>query len=347
MKSRERVLTAMNHVQPDRAPTDLQAVEEIWVKLRNHFKTTSNDDILNALNVDCRWIGPSYIGPLPKTYSDGSYKGWGGSILKKVKNQFGAYDEVVKFALNEAETCEDMDKLIKLPDPNDYDFSVITKMCKKYDDNFILAGWASMFYCPTLVRSTENVLVDMALNPEMASYLFNISVEWHLAYHERLLAAGKGRIDAMQIADDFSTQLAPLMSPEMFRMYFKDPFKKFVDLGKSYGAKIFLHCCGSVYKLVPDLIEWGVEILDPVQTTASNMVPEQLKTEFGKKLTFHGAVNTQLILPCGTSEEVKKNSRNLVEVLGKDGGYILSACHAIQADVPVENVLALYDLSNR
>jgi len=347
MNCRERVLFALNHVQPDRVPTDLQAVSEVWGKLGKYFKTTDQEVIMNALEIDCRWLWTRFSGPAPRIYPDGSYEGWGGSILRKVCNQFGSYEEVVKYAVDEAETPGDIDQLLRMPDPDDYDYSSVTEMCKSYNDYFLLAGCASMFYFPTLVRSMENILVDMALNSELAHDLFKRSVDWHLAYHERLLAAGKGRIDALQIADDFSTQLAPLMSGDMFRTYFREPFKKFVDLGKSYGAKIYLHCCGSVYKLIPDLVDWGVEILDPIQTTAADMDPQNLKIQFGQKLTFHGAANTQSILPCGTPDDVRNSARELVKILGKDGGYILSACHNIQADVPVENVLALYELRNR
>lgn len=118
-------------------------------------------------------------------------------------------------------------------------------------------------------------------------------------------------------------------------------------MGKSYGAKIFLHCCGSVYKPLPEIIDAGIEILDPIQTTAANMDPQRLKTEFGNKLTFHGAADTQKILPYGTPDDVKRNARELISILGKDGGYILTSCHCLQSDVPIVNILALYDVSIR
>jgi uroporphyrinogen decarboxylase len=197
----------------------------------------------------------------------------GGSLIRKVKNKYGSYEEILKFVLDEAETPEDIDRLLNPPDPDKYDFESVTEACNRYKDYFILAGWANVFYTPCQVRSMENILVDMAINPEMAHYLIKKSVDWHLAYHERLLDAGKGKIDALQIADDFSTQLSPLMSVDMFRTYFKEPLKKFVDLGKSYGAKIYLHCCGSAYKFISEFIDIGVEILDPIQTTTANMEP--------------------------------------------------------------------------
>lgn len=182
MNSRERVLCALNHVKPDRAPTDLQAVGEIWDRLGAYFKTKDNELILNSLEIDCRWLWPKYSGPASEVYADGCYEGWGGSILRKVRNQFGSYEEVVKYAVDEAETAEDIDKLLKMPDPDDYDYSSITEMCKYYKDYFLFAGCASMFYYPTMVRSMEKILIDMAINPELAHALFKKSVDWHLAW---------------------------------------------------------------------------------------------------------------------------------------------------------------------
>lgn len=347
MNARERVLCAVHHVQPDRTPTDLQAVGEVWDGLRRYFQTQKDEEILTALEIDCRWVGPRYRGPAAESRPDGTFTGWGGSVLRKVHNKYGSYEEVVKYAVDEAESPEDVERLLKLPDLDNYDFSAVTHACRHNGDKFILAGFASTFYFPTLVRSMENILVDMAINPELAHFLFKKCVDWHMGYHERLLEAGNGRIDAMQIADDFSTQLNPLMSTDMFREYFKEPMRSFADMAKSYGAIPYLHCCGSAYKLIQEFIDAGIEILDPIQTKAANMEPVRLKKEFGTSLTFHGAAETQSILPSGTPEEVRQNALELVEVLGKDGGYILSSCHALQADVPVENVLALYDVANR
>lgn len=347
MNSKERVLCALNHIQPDRAPTDYQAVDEVTAELLKHFKTDDYETMLRNLQIDCRWVSPMYTGSEAESSDDGSFIGWGGSRSRNVTNKYGAYTEIVKFILDDIETIKDIDNLLKLPDLNDYDFSAVTRECEKSGDYFIMSGMASTFYYPTLVRSMEDIFIDMALEPELAHHLFRKITDWHLDYHDRLLDAGKGMIDAMQIADDFSTQICPLVSQSMFDEFFLDNIKKFSRLGKSYGAKIFFHCCGSAYKFIPSLLDAGVEILDPIQTTTANMEPEKLKREFGKRLSFHGAAETQHILPNGTPQEVMDNARDLVKVLGKDGGYILSSCHYLQADVPVRNILALYDINNR
>ena len=161
------------------------------------------------------------------------------------------------------------------------------------------------------------------------------------------MEAGSGRIDAMQLADDFCTQLDTIISVEMFRKYLREPMGEYISLAKSYGAIPYLHCCGSAYRLIPEFIDMGIKILDPVQTVAKNMEPSRLKTELGNKITFHGGGETQAILPRGNTDDVRKSAKMLSKTLGKNGGYIMSSCHFLQSDVPIENVLAFYELENR
>ena len=347
MTRRERVLSAVNHEQPDRTPTDFQAVTEIWERLFKHFETRDMKDVLDHLEIDCAWVDPEVTRKPSEKDEEGLIIGWGGSKIRTVYNSYGAHDEIVHYATDGCDTIEAMEAALVLPDLDEYDFSGIAKACDKYEDRFLSGGFASVFYYPTLVRRMEDILVDMALNEEMAKYLFERCFDWHMEYHKRLLEAGKGRIDAMQMADDFSTQLDLLMSIEMFAKFFHKPMCEYIALADSYGAIPFLHCCGSAYRLIPEFIDMGVKILDPVQTVARNMDPKQLKIEFGSKMAFHGGGETQHILPHGTPDNVRQNARMLSLTLGSGGGYILSSCHFFQSDVPIENILAFYELESR
>lgn len=346
MTRRERVLTALHHQQPDRTPTDFQAVAEIWEKLYAHFGVSTMPEVLDRLDIDCAWIDPevSRHNPLDE---NGLMTSWGGSKTRWVRNRFGAHEEVVHFATDGCTTPEEIDATLKLPDLNEYDFHGVQKICDSYGDRFLLGGFASSFYYPTLVRSTEDILTEMILEPELIHHLIKRCFDWHIDYHERLLKAGGGRIDAMQIADDFASQRGIMISVDMFREFFKKPIMEYVALAKSYGATPFLHCCGSAYHLIDEFISMGIEVLDPIQTVAKNMEPDRLKAEFGDRLSFHGGGETQWLLPNGTPEEVAANARMLSDTLGKNGGYILTSCHFLQADVPVENILAFYRLENR
>ena len=347
MTKRERVLTALSHKQPDRTPTDIQAVPEIWDLLFKHFRTGDMREVLKKLEIDCAWVDPEVL-RLPSRFDDEGYLiGWGGSRCKMIENRYGAYPEVVHYATDNCNTTREMDAALAIPSLKDADFSAVTKNCAEMDDYFLIGGFASSFYYPTLVRSMEDILTDMVLRPELIHHLIKRCFDWHMEYHEKLLKAAGGRLDAMQMADDFSTQLNLIMSVDMFREFYKKPLLQYIALAKSYGAVVYMHCCGSAYHLINEFIEMGVSILDPVQTCAANMEPERLKKEFGDRISFHGGGETQGILPNGTPDDARENARMLSRVLGKNGGYIMTSCHQMQADVPLENVLAFYEVDNR
>jgi len=347
MTKRERVLSALKHEQPDRTPADFQAVSEIWERLFYHFQTRDMKDVLEKLEIDCAWIDPEVSRKPTERDAEGFITGWGGSKWQSFHTPYGIHDEIVRYVTTGCSTIEEIEKVLKLPDIDDYDFSGIEKTCEKYSDYFLLAGFASAFYYPCLVRSLEDLLVDMALNEPLAKYLIKRCFDWHMEYHRRLLEAGKGRIDAMQIADDFSTQIDLLISIDMFNNFFREPICEYIRLAKSYNAVPYMHCCGSAYKLINEFIDMGIKILDPVQTSAENMEPRVLKADFGGRITFHGGGETQRILPQGTPDQARKNAKMLSRTLGKDGGYILSSCHILQSDVPIDNILAFYDPENR
>lgn len=346
-RRRERVLKALHHEQPDRTPADFQAVSEIWERLKNHFHTEDMKEILDQLEIDCAWVDPEVLRTADQKDENGYLTGWGGSRLRYVYNRFGAHEEIVKYAADDCATISEIDAALILPDLNKCDFTSVTQACSRYDDRFLIGGFASSFYYPTLVRNMEDLLADLILEPALARHLIKRCFDWHMDYHERLLKAAGGRLDAMQIADDFATQLGLLISVDTFREFFREPIREYAALAKSYGAIPFLHCCGSAYHLIEEFINLGIEILDPVQTTAVNMEPGRLKQEFGSRLSFHGAGETQAIFPTGSTEEVREHARMLSRILGKDGGYIMSSCHFLQADVPIENILAFYEVENR
>lgn len=344
---RDRVLTALQHRQPDRTPTDFQAVSEIWDRLAAHFGTDNRRELMDRLDIDCAWVDPEVDRHCNPVGPDGLMTSWGGSKSTWVSNSFGKHEEIVHFVTEGCDTIEEIDRALQLPDLDTFDFDSVTQVCKEQDDRFLIGGYASSFYYVTLVRSTQDILTDLIINPELMHHLIKRVADWHMDYHERLLKAGHGRIDAMQIADDFATQREIMISVDMFREFFKKPILDFIELAKSYGAVPYMHCCGSAYHLIDEFISMGIKILDPVQTVAANMEPEKLKREFGDRITFHGAGETQWILPTGTPEDCAENARMLSNVLGRDGGLILSSCHFMQSDVPVENVLAFYRTENR
>jgi len=191
------------------------------------------------------------------------------------------------------------------------------------------------------LRGTEQILLDVILNPDLAMTIFSNICRFYCSYLERILAAAKGKIDILLTGDDFGSQNGLLLSPNMWVDFLGKGFAEYMDIAKSYNLRVMHHTCGAVRSLIPFMIERGLDILQSLQPEASDMDPWKLKAEFGSRLAFHGGISIQKTLPFGTPEDVKSEVRTKVEALAPGGGYILCTSHNIQADTPIENVKEL------
>lgn len=194
-------------------------------------------------------------------------------------------------------------------------------------------------------RGWSNFMMDLAMNPGFAEELMDKMVEVHLKNLEGYLQAVGDYIQIIQMGDDLGTQNATQLSPDMYREMIKPRHEKIYQyVKKNSDLFVFLHSCGSIYDLIPDLIETGVDILNPVQTSANKMDPVRLKSEFGDKITFWGGgVDTQHVLPEGSPEQVEDMVKQRIEIFAPGGGFVFNQVHNIQANVPPENVVAAYD----
>jgi len=167
--------------------------------------------------------------------------------------------------------------------------------------------------------------------------------EWLTARYLMYMDAVGDLVDVFEYGNDYGTQRGLLISAELYRKHFKPREKRMFEAIKSRSAaKLFYHSCGGIAEIIGDLIECGVDILNPVQTSAAGMEPEHLVGEFGRELTFCGGIDVQRLLPYGTPDEIRSEVRRTASILGRFGGYILAPCHCIQADVPPENIVAMY-----
>ena len=213
-------------------------------------------------------------------------------------------------------------------------------------------SFAGIFEFAQRVVGMENLLVLMALKPEVAGALFDKLLELKLAYWQTALtelgdpSAGSGQslVDVVTYADDYGSQVSQIISPRMFRKQLKPRVQQVFELQARLAphAKRFFHSDGNVRPLIPDFIEIGVQILNPIHIRATGMEPAALKRDFGRDLVFWGGgVDTQGVLPTATPQEVKDDVRRNVEALAAGGGYVFNTIHNIQADVPPENILAM------
>ena len=348
MNSKERVLAAINHREPDRIPLDFWWSHEIKAKLLRYLNLEDADELQEFLGSDIRCVYPTYIGPELERFDDGSYEDFWGVVRKPYSHGGGGeYDEVISPLLADATSLEDINT-IRWPDPDWFDYDSLIEQCERYKDYAIVVGrmgreTQTLFIQLWYFRGLENILIDLVTWPDLVQALIDRIMEFRVEHLKRILAVAKGRADILQIADDYGTQNGPIMSPATWRKFFAPHLKTMADMAHDAGLKVFLHCDGGIRPIIPDLIELGINILNPMQPGCAGMDPKELKRDFGDKLCFHGAVDTQTTLPFGTREDVVAEVRERIEVLGKGGGYILAPVHTVEPDVPIENVLAVYE----
>jgi uroporphyrinogen decarboxylase len=346
MKQKERVLTAIYLSEPDRVPMDYQANPWVLQRLHHDLQTTTHRELLARLRsdiVDLRGVvDPTFCGPMPQTreLGDGVRENIWGWRQKVMQTATGPEDCFIEFVLADAASIADYERH-RWPSADWFDFTNFAAALTEWQDFAVLASGASVFQHPTFLRGIDNLLVDMATRPEMAHWLMDRFTDYYLNFFDRMLTAAKGQIDILRAADDLGTQRSLFFSPEMFGTFIKPRLKKLVDMTHSHGVKFMFHSCGAIRPLIEDLIEIGVDILDPLQAAADGMEPQELKDAFGDRICLHGGICTQYLLPNGTTEQVHDEVQRRLQILGAGGGYILSPCHVLQTDVPTENVLAM------
>lgn len=214
------------------------------------------------------------------------------------------------------------------------------KMLRDNTDKYILVMiYGSHFEKAYFSRGIENFLADMAGEPDFARKLLNRIIDKNMVMLENFLCARE--IDGVLLGSDWGTQSDLIMSPDTWQELIRPGEQREYDLVHSYGKDVWVHSCGNVQKIIPSLIEMGVDVLNPVQPEAMDLAT--LKREYGKHLTFWGGISTQRALPYGTPDEVKTETRRVRALLSQGGGYILAPAQAIQGDVPAENILALIE----
>jgi uroporphyrinogen decarboxylase len=200
----------------------------------------------------------------------------------------------------------------------------------------------SIFMTSIYMRGIENMFMDLFTNKKYARTLIDNIGEFMLAFCQKNLESIGNKIDLYGIWDDFASQEELMISPELWRRYYKPWDKKIIEVAKKYGLLVCFHICGNCTAVLPDLIEMGVDILDPVQTSAKNMDLGNLKKEYGKDLCFHGGLDIQGFLPRATHSQVKEKVAFIKEMFNNRGGLILGPSHYITNDTPTENILAIY-----
>jgi len=368
LNSRERVAEALSHREPDRPPIDLggavsgihnkaysnliRALKldlEVRVHPRDAQQLAQPDEVvLEKLGVDFRHVALRRVPASGELKPDASGRPyfideWG---IKWGRNP--NYYDMIDHPLKDA-TIDDLEKF-NWPDPrNPHRFTGLREEVEELHDDTDYAIIADAFFggiyeCAWWLRGFEAFTVDMYRRPEFAELLLDKILKLYLDFYGEYLDIVGPYIQIMDYNDDIGMQTGPLLSPTMFKKYLKPRYSRIFKLiHRKTKAKIFQHTCGSVHQLIPDLIEIGLDVLNPIQPLAAEMDITGLKRDFGDKLCFHGGIDIQRLLPNGSAAEVKAEVKRVARIGGKGGGLILAGAHNIQADVPPENVIAMFD----
>jgi uroporphyrinogen decarboxylase len=339
MTSRERVLAALRHEQPDRTPRDFWAEPPAWNRLLAHVGHDDKDALLDWLGVDVRHLDAP--APPERAIGGGLFQNFWGERYVYRPTPWGPLREDAKGALAGAGSFAELEAF-DWPKPDCLDRSQLKEQCRRYERHALLYGFADIWQRPALVRGWEGMFLDMVERPEWVHFLCRTFTDFYLEDYTRAAEITVGRIDLYLVISDLGSQHGPLISRAMFRQFVAPYLKEMVDCIHSLGGRALYHTCGMVRPFIPDLIGLGVDVLDPIQPVGPEMQPEGLKRDFGDRLSFHGGIDMQDLLPHATPAQVAAEARRYCEVAGAGGGYILGPAHLFQPDVPPENVLAVY-----
>ncbi|MGI6557592.1 MAG: uroporphyrinogen decarboxylase family protein [Limnochordia bacterium] len=373
MKSRERALAALNHQEPDRVPFDLGSCtgtniavkayralrdylrlpeREVRLRSRTGQLALADEDLLEALAVDARGVVPQP----PSNYQvvleeDDDYwklrDEWGiGWRMPKVGGfYFDMYDHPLAHQYN-----VDLDAYNWPKGSDPARIAGLRQQAIAYREAGYLVCFGGtigngFLHTGTHLEGFVDFFTDLALGTPRAEGILDRVLEIKLDFWGQVLDNLGDVVDVVCEQDDLGSQRGPFISPDMYRKYIKPRQQILFDfIKKKAPVKLYFHSCGSVYQFIPDLIEVGVDILNPIQVSAAEMCTRRLKKEFGRDLVFWGGgVDTQEILPYGTPQQVKDEVKRRLDDLAPGGGFVFATVHNIQADVPPENVMAMWE----
>ncbi len=370
---RERVLAAANHEEPDRVPIDFGGAEftsitlPAYERLKQHLGVTAKTEVMSIIHsvahpaeeillrfdIDTRNVQPGpYAGGHDHWKDDNTYVDIFDVLWKRTEKAVDQHFLHKDGPFYHGKLSIDAIEAFDWPDPSNPGLAAGVR--ERVQEIKRSGDYAVCLYLPGGVihrgyamRGFENYLKDLYKNPQALCRLMDKLCDFWVGTAETVIeAAGPENVDLVWFGEDLGTQDGCMFDPEgIYARYIKPRHRRMVETVKSLtnGAKVCFHCCGSAYLFIDHLIDVGVDILNPVQVTAKNMEAERLKADFGERIAFWGGINTQRVLPFGTADEVAAETRRIMDILGKGGGYILNSVHNIQAEVPPENVVAMFE----
>lgn len=327
MTPKQRQLAAIAHRVPDRISIDAICVENLTdICARTEL---SHEDAMDSLGLDGRCV------------TVGGYSGALESGLDEWRS--AAFDDYSAHRSYPIASPADLHAYTP-PDPKLYDFASAGETARQYAPRYAVRGpyWKPLFCQVNALMGMENAIIAMLDEPVFFEAVLDMVFEHTYQFCERYLAACGAHLDIFYLGDDFAGQRDLIFSPELWRRFLAPRYKALFELGKKHGKIIWFHSCGNILRVLPDLIDMGLDVWETVQLHTLPISAHALKTEYGQDITFFGGLNTQS-LPFATPTEIAAESIRVIDALGQGGGFIFGPDHHVKYDVPVANTLALFD----
>jgi uroporphyrinogen decarboxylase len=339
--SKEIVMAAVNHRSLERTAVTFDAEGVVYDALYKRLGLKTRQELFDYLHCDTWMVFPKLLISEEKKQRKENLWGW---RTTTAKYEGGTYEELTWSPLAGKDELSDIDAHA-FPDPSLQDYGHFAAEIPAHKDRAILGAccWGA-YFTASFLRGMEGIMMDLALNQPYAEKLIGRISEIIQAMLLKMLSTpGAEGIDIVYMADDTCNHRAPMFSPALYRRFVMPYLSKMTGIAHKYGKKFLLHTCGAVRPVLPMIIESGVDMLEPIQITAEGMEPAGLKRDFGKDICFYGGLDLQHVLNQGTPASVAAEVRRLIDLLGKDGGYVFGPGHTyIQVDAPLDNILSMY-----
>jgi uroporphyrinogen-III decarboxylase len=337
--SRERVLAAFDHREPDRVPAWCGSSPEFWAKARAALGL-DDEGLRRRFGDDFRRVYAVYRGPDQGLSPGATWK----SPFGVERMGFG-YGQPSSHPLAGAASAREVEAF-PWPDPAWMDVSAVKGEADRYDGQFAILGgdWSPFWHDVIDLVGMEQLYFLMYDLPEVAALLFRKVTDFYWEVSRNTFEAAGSSIDIFFIGNDFGSQTGPLLGPEPFDRFVLPSLSRLIDLGHRHGKKVLLHCCGGFRPLIPAMIRAGLDGLHALQPCCRGMQPAGLKRDFGDRLLLNGAIDSQHVLIEGRPDSVREQTRRVLDLLSPGGGYVAGASHDyILEETPLENVLAMFD----
>jgi uroporphyrinogen decarboxylase len=342
MTSKERWLAVLNKQKPDRLPTDYWTTPEAHQKLMGHLGCDTDRDLYARLHIDrAISVSPRYIGPAVTQGSDIF-----GCQHKTIDYGKGTYSECISHPLAHFTTVDAIEAEYTWPSADWYDYSGLSERVAQWEDFPIRGGGSEPFLIYKKLRGDVLAFMDLIDRPDIVHYCLDKLFDLAYTNTQRIYESLPDKIDLSYVAEDLGGQESLLFSPQHIRTFLLPRMKRVIDLAHGAGVFVFFHSDGAITDILPDMIDLGIDVLNPIQWRCHNMDRETLVKDFAQQIIFHGGVDNQQTLAFGSVEDVKIEVRDNIGIFNRENRYILAPCHNIQAVSPPENIVAMYETAH-